>query len=315
MKKVTLLFPGQGSQYVGMGQALSDTPYFNKMNEADEILSFPLSNLMLNGPLEELTLTKYTQPAILTYSICLFEKVKALLDKLGFEISAVLGHSVGEYAALVAAGVIDFKDAVSLVHNRGLYMQEAVKEGGSMMAILKVPEEVILKACQSVSREGHISGAANFNDPGQIVISGHKEALLETVEWIKNNFEAPFRHVELNVSAPFHSALMNPAAEKMAVLLEKTKFKPNKIPYYANVNATLYPAQTDPSIIKKNLIEQIPGGVLWYQSFNQLNDTDLCLEVGPGKTLCGLAKRINKNIKTLATDDLSSLENNLSELT
>lgn len=308
VKKVTLLFPGQGTQYVGMGLNLfqEDSRLFN---QADEILNFSLSKMMLEGPEDQLTLTQNTQPAILTHSIALYEKLLPVLNDKGIEIEKVLGHSVGEYAALVAAGSLSFEDALRLVNLRGKFMQQAVPSGkGKMFAILKVPEEDVIRACQEVSTIENKVMPANFNDPSQIVISGEASACDKAVKWLSENFQSPHRAIELKVSAPFHSSLMQPAADKLKIVLDETKFNSNSISYIANIDAREYMSGTDGEIIKNNLYKQVAGSVLWTQSISNLEDETLCLEVGPGKVLMGLVRKINRKIKVIPLDKEGSLD-------
>lgn len=292
-----------------MGKRLEGLESFDLLKRADDVLGYKLSQIMLEGPEEELKLTENTQPAILTYSVALFLETKKILEKNNIQIDKVLGHSVGEYAALVAAGTLSFEDAVLLVHKRGKYMQEAVPaDEGSMVALLKVPEDVVEKACTYCSRPGFTVMPANFNDPGQIVISGHKEACEDAVKWLEENYKEAFRAIPLQVSAPFHSALMKPASEKLAQSLEGVSFKPNTIPYIANIDSSVYSAGTDISKIKNNLVNQVAGSVLWYQSFKKLEDNSKCLEIGPGKVLFGLGRKINKTIKILPMDNEDGFE-------
>ncbi|MDD4975610.1 MAG: ACP S-malonyltransferase [Bacteriovorax sp.] len=299
VKSVTLLFPGQGSQYVGMGKDLDHT-LFDKGNE---ILGFDLKKLMHEGPEEELKLTHNTQPAILKHSITILNHLLPILAKHNVKIDRVLGHSVGEYAALVAAGVLSPYDAIHAVHLRGKYMQEAVPVGmGKMFAILKVPAGVVVAACKNASKPGSEVMPANFNDPSQIVISGESEACLRAVNWLSENFKEAHRAIELNVSAPFHSSLMKPAADKLKEAFAKFKWHENKIPYIANIDATEYATGTNPEIIINNLYHQAYGPVLWTQSIEKLPSDTLCLEVGPGKVLMGLVRKINKDIKVITLD-------------
>ncbi len=182
-------------------------------------------------------------------------------------------------------------------------MQEAVPAGkGKMYACLKIPEDIVKKACEESSNEDSQVMPANFNEPGQIVISGHSEACEKAVKWIEENYTEPHRLVELNVSAPFHSSLMKPAREKMEPLLNETQFNKLETPYIANINAKKYHAGTDGEILKENLIKQVDGAVLWTQSFSSLEDETLCIEVGPGRVLMGLARKINRNIKVISLD-------------
>jgi [acyl-carrier-protein] S-malonyltransferase len=299
VKSVTLLFPGQGSQYVGMGKDLDHTLY----DKGNEILGYDLKKLMHEGPEEELKLTCNTQPAILKHSLTILHHLLPILEKHNVKIDRVLGHSVGEYAALVAAGVLSPYDAIHAVHLRGKFMQEAVPEGlGKMFAILKVPAEIVDAACKNVSLPDSEVMPANFNDPSQIVISGESQACLRAINWLSENFKEAHRAIELNVSAPVHSSLMKPAADKLKESFSRFKWHENKIPYIANIDATEYEAGTGPEVIVRNLYQQAYGPVLWTQSIEKLPSETLCLEVGPGKVLMGLVRKINKNIKVLTTD-------------
>lgn len=304
--KVTLIFPGQGSQYVGMGDKILEYPECRSIfNQADQALDFSISNLCHEGPEEKLKLTEFTQPAIVTHSVALYEKLKTILDKKGVEVERVLGHSVGEYSALVASGALRFEDAVKAVNLRGKYMQEAVPAGeGAMYAILRVPGDIVAKACSTVSDNNEQVMCANYNDPTQVVISGHAAACEKAIAWLKENFEGKQMAKELPVSAPFHSSLMKPAEEKLASFLKNVPLAVNSTPYIANIDATEY--ITDGETIKSNLIDQVCGSVLWTQSMQTLPDETICIEVGPGKVLSGLNKRINKTFKTYTLDsDLS----------
>ncbi len=300
---VTLLFPGQGSQYVGMGKPLTEKPSLQLFEAANKILGYQLSDLMFEGPDEKLKLTQNTQPAILTHSIALFEKVDHLLREKGIKIDRVLGHSVGEYAALVAAKVLSFEDAIKAVHLRGKFMQAAVPEGqGKMFALLKVPEDIIAQACSAASTETEKAMPANFNEPNQIVISGEAKACDRAIQWLTENFKDAHRTIELQVSAPFHSTLMRPAALELEKAFSQFSWAPNKIDYIANVDAKLYKKETKASTIKSNLIKQVDGAVLWTQSIQSLPDNALCLEIGPGRVLMGLVRKINRSIKVLPLD-------------
>lgn len=301
---VTLLFPGQGSQYVGMGNLIREFAECQKVfTLADNSLGFSISSLCAEGPEDKLKLTEFTQPAIVTHSIALYEKLKTILENKNITIDRVLGHSVGEYPALVAAGVLKFEDAVKAVNLRGKFMQEAVAPGkGKMFAILRVPGEIVEKACLAVSTESEKVMCANFNDPTQVVISGHATAAEKAVKWLEDNFTERHMAKELPVSAPFHSALMQPAEVKLAEFLNSIEFSDSKIAYVANVDAKEYPAGTSGEIIKQNLIKQVCGSVLWTQSMATLADSTKCIEVGPGKVLTGLNKRINKSFETFSLD-------------
>lgn len=303
LKKVTLLFPGQGSQYVGMGQNLEEEfkSYFTK---ADKVLGFSLSSLLKDGPEEQLKLTEFTQPAIVAHSYALYKKLETLLSAKGSKVERVLGHSVGEYAALAAAGALSFEDAVKAVNLRGRFMQNAVPEGmGKMYAMMRIDADSVKKACDAVSVPGCEVQPANYNEPGQTVISGKAEACEKAIKWAEENLETKFRAMELKVSAPFHSALMAPAAANLQQAFDQFTFNSPKIPYIANIDAKSYGTDTAPQVVQKNLIEQVCGSVLWSQSIAQLSDDTLCVEVGPGKVLAGLVKKINPNIKVVSLDN------------
>jgi [acyl-carrier-protein] S-malonyltransferase len=308
MKSVTLIFPGQGAQYVGMGNNLANyVPCQEVFKQANEALGFSITSLMSEGPDEKLALTEYTQPAIVTHSVALFAQLKLELTKLDVKIDRVLGHSVGEYSALVAAGALSFSDAVKAVNNRGKYMQEACPAGkGAMYAILRVPGETVAKACEEVSTAEEKVMCANYNDPTQVVISGHAPACKKAVEWLAENYEGRQMAKELNVSAPFHSSLMEPAEKNLTDFLNTIEFNNNTIPYMANIDAKEYSISGEE--IKENLIKQVCGSVLWNQSMAKLTDGTYCIEVGPGKVLTGLNKRINKQLKTYTLDTETSFD-------
>lgn len=310
MKSVTLIFPGQGSQYVGMGKNLIQFESCqNIFNEATRSLGFDVKGLCLEGPEDKLKQTEFTQPAIVTHSVALYSKLKEILDEKNISIDRVLGHSVGEYSALVAAGALEFKDAVKAVNLRGKYMQEATPEGvGAMYAIVRVPQEIVKQACDEVSSAEHQVMCANFNDPTQVVISGHAPACEKAIEWLKNNYEGKQMAIPLKVSAPFHSSLMAPATEKLKDFLDSIEFKTTTIPYIANIDSVEYPTGTDGELVKAKLIEQVCASVLWSQSLAKLNDETLFIEVGPGKVLTGLNKKINSNFKTYTLDSEESFE-------
>jgi len=309
VKSVTLVFPGQGAQYVGMGKALEGHPSAKFLDFANEALGYDLKNMMLNGPEADLTLTANTQPAILTYSIALYDKLWKILLNKNIAIDRVLGHSVGEYAALVAAKSLTFEDTVKAVNLRGTYMQEAVPAGmGKMIAVMKVPMDLIEKVCVECSTNGNEVMPANFNEPGQTVISGHAEACDRAVKWFEENYQEPYRCVELKVSAPFHSSLMKPAAQKLAAYFNTIEFKPTQTPYLANIDAKEYGIDTSGEIVKENLIKQVDSSVRWTQSIATLPDDSVCIEVGPGRVLMGLIRKINRNIKVISLDKEGAFE-------
>ena len=304
MKNVNLLFPGQGSQYVGMAKdILQKEEHKQIIEQANSALGFSITDIMLNGPEEKLKMTEYTQPAILLHSYLLFLELSKCLEQNSIQIDTVLGHSVGEYAALVASKSLDFAEAIKAVHLRGKYMQEAVPPGeGKMVAILKLNIEKINEACHHCSKENEKVMPANFNGPSQIVVSGHASACDRLLDWLKENVDSPYRAVPLKVSAPFHSSLMLPASEKLKEHFKEVTFHKNQIPYIANIDAKKYEKNSSENSIKNNLVQQVSGSVLWSQSFSSLSENITCYEVGPGKTLMGLGRSINRNIKITPID-------------
>lgn len=306
---VTLVFPGQGSQYVGMGSTFRDHPAFVRFSEADGALGFNLTQLCLEGPEEKLKLTEYTQPAIVTHSVAMFDMLRPLLAQHGQHIDRVLGHSVGEYSALVAAGTLDFVDAVKAVNLRGKAMQDAVPVGqGKMVAILKVGADWVEKACAAASTDSEKVMPANFNDPKQIVISGHAAACERAVQWLTENCPEKHGAIALNVSAPFHSSLMFPAAEAMARHLKTLVLSPPTTAYVANVDAREYPAGSNVEGITQRLVDQVCGSVRWTQSIQSLPSDTRFIEVGPGKVLAGLIKRITPEARILSLDTAGAFD-------
>ena len=306
MSKLAFVFPGQGAQKVGMGKDFFDNYDVAKkmFKEADEALGYSIMKMCFEGPEEDLKLTANTQPAILTIS-CIANEI---LKENGVQPEITGGHSLGEYSALVAAGVLKFQDAVALVHKRGAYMQEAVPVGeGGMAAIIGVDREKIVEICQSVSAESPVQ-AVNFNCPGQIVIAGATRGVELAVEELKA--AGAKKAVILPVSAPFHSTLMKPAAEKLAVELDKVALSDARIPVVANVNAQVLTKAED---IKASLVAQAASPVLWEDCVAKMKEfgADVLLEAGPGKTLCGFNRRIDKSIKSLNVEDVESLEKSL----
>lgn len=298
--KITIVFPGQGTQYVGMGKDFVDTNFFERANEAT---GYNLKQIMLEGPAETLKLTENTQPAIVAHSLMLFEQLKPILANKAVTVSHVLGHSVGEYAALAAAGVLSFEDAVHAVHYRGKFMQEAAPAGkGTMYAILKQSEEIICEACEAASTVDEKVSPANFNEPSQIVISGDKAACERAIKFMEEKTQARVKAIELQVSAPFHCALMKPAELKLKEVLEKAKFNKARLPYIANIDAKTYGTETSAEIIKENLLKQVCGSVLWTQSIQKIEEDNIIIECGPGKVLAGLIKKINPNLKVISLD-------------
>ena len=298
--KVTVVFPGQGTQYVGMGKSFADFDFFERANKA---AGYNLKTLMLEGPADDLKLTENTQPAIVAHSLMLFDKLSSILKNKNISVERVLGHSVGEYAALSAAGVMSFEEAIKAVHYRGKFMQEAAPQGkGTMYAILKQEEATIREACEKASTVSEKVSPANFNEPSQIVISGDKPACENAIKFMEEKTGGRVKAIELQVSAPFHCALMKPAEIKLKSVLDGIHFQKAKFNYIANVDATEYSIETDPNVIKENLLKQVCGSVLWTHSIQTLPDDTLIVECGPGKVLAGLIKKINPNLKVISLD-------------
>jgi [acyl-carrier-protein] S-malonyltransferase len=287
-----LLFPGQGSQRVGMGRDLAHEYDVARrvFAEADDALGYAISKLCFDGPEDALTLTENTQPAILANSVAVLRVLEA---ERGLTFDACAGHSLGEWTALVAAGALRFADALRLVHLRGKAMQEAVPEGqGGMAALIGLDLAGARALCEEVA-EGQVCEPANLNGGGQIVLSGHAEAIERAVAAARG--KGARRAIKLSVSAPFHCSLMAPAAEKLAVALEGVEVAAPRVPVVANVDAA--PNQ-DPARIKQLLIEQVTGAVRWEESVRALADLGVRrgLELGSGAVLRGLIQRIAPEI-------------------
>lgn len=303
----SLVFPGQGSQAVGMGKELYEAfPSCRAVfEEADDALSFHLTRLMFGGDEQELTLTKNSQPAIMTASIA---ALRALTDELGAEInpSCCAGHSLGEYTALVASGAISFWDAVRLVRHRGEFMQEAVPEGeGTMAAVLGLDSDGVKALCEGIAPDGEIQ-PANYNSPGQVVISGLSEYIDKAISHAKD-FKAK-RIVKLNVSAPFHSKYMKPAADRLKEEFAKVSWSEAKYEVIANVSAK--PVKT-PEEIQDSLYRQTFSPVLWEQSVVYMLDEAKITEfyeLGTGEVLAGLIKRCRKGLTVKSGGTPDSLE-------
>jgi [acyl-carrier-protein] S-malonyltransferase len=304
--KIAFVFPGQGSQYIGMGKDIYEK--FNEaketFREASDTLGVDIADLCFYGPEEELNKTFRTQPCILTVSSAV---LKVLLSK-GIKPAVVAGHSLGEYSAIVASEVLSFKDAVYLTEKRGQFMQEAVPEGrGLMAAILGLERKKIEEICRSL-QSGYAS-PANYNCPGQIVIAGEKSAVEESIDLCKQ--AGAKRAVPLSVSVPSHCALMEDAARRLAELIEKINFYPPKIPIVNNADAMFLDTIED---IKKSLIRQISKPLLWEDSVKAMTDSgvETFIEVGPGKILSGLIKRIAPETNIFNVEDVKSLDKTLS---
>ncbi len=308
MAKVAFVFPGQGSQAVGMCKDLYEAyPVAHRIfEEADEALGFSMTNLIMQGPEEALRLTENTQPAILTASVACFE----VLKEKGLTCDLAGGHSLGEYSALVAAGAISFADAVRTVKSRGKFMQEAVPVGeGAMAAIIGLDPDKIDGICQETEKAcGEAVQAVNFNCPGQVVIAGATAAVNKAVEALKA--AGAKRAILLNVSAPFHSTLMSPAAKRLAEVLEKVKFSDAAFPVVANVDAQ---PETKAEVIKANLVKQADHPVRWEKSVHTMLDAgiDIFVEVGPGRVLSGFTKKIDRSKTALNVENIESLEKTL----
>ena len=303
ISSITFMFPGQGSQQVGMGRELAAMyPVAREtFDEADDALGYKLSQLCFEGPEDQLKLTEITQPAILTVSVAAWR----VLQSKGISPAYVAGHSLGEYSAHVAAGTLPFADALRTVRNRGKYMQEAVPVGvGAMAAILALASDKVQQICEEAA-QGEVSQAANLNSPEQTVISGSKAAVERAVEMAKKC--GAKRAILLPVSAPFHCALMQPAQDQLAADLHAVTFRAPAVPVMANVDAALV---TTAEQARDALIRQVTGTVQWDRSMRALVALGLqnFVEIGPGKVLCGLMRQIDRSCICLNVEDEVSLQ-------
>jgi [acyl-carrier-protein] S-malonyltransferase len=307
--KIAFIFPGQGSQYVGMAKEFIEN--FEESREvftaASSVLGYDLAQLCLHGPAEKLNVTENTQPAILAASIAALRP----LERRGLTAGAAAGHSLGEYTAITAAGGFDLKDAIALVQKRGRYMQEAVPEGtGLMAAILGMERQDVEKTCHEAAKNG-IVAPANYNSPGQIVIAGEKKAVEKAMELARA--AGAKKVVPLAVSVPSHCAMMGQAGERLAKELEKITIRDLRIPIVNNAEAKFL---RSPGELRASLVKQISSPLFWEDSINALaaGGFDTFIEIGPGKVLSGLVKRIAKNAKLLNVEDVKSMNDTLSSI-
>lgn len=304
MGKTAFVFPGQGAQAVGMAKDVYDAIPASRaiFEQGDEALGFALSSLVFEGPDSELKMTVNTQPALLTASTALLEALKGK----GLEADYVAGHSLGEYSALVAAGVLSYTDAVKLVRLRGRFMEEAVPNGqGAMAAVLGAERDNLAALCASISETDGPVELANVNCPGQIVVSGSQAGVNAVVQRAKE--AGAKRAIPLEVSGPFHSSMMKEAAERLEAELLKTEFKAPTVPVVVNVTAL---PVTDPEELRQLLVRQVYSPVLWQDSVERLiaEGVDTFVEIGSGSVLAGLIRKIDKNVKVIGINSLASIE-------
>ena len=305
MKKFAMVFPGQGSQTVGMlAELAGDYPIVQEtFKQASETLGYDLWQLVQEGPAEELNKTWQTQPALLTASVAVYRVWQQKYPELKPEVMA--GHSLGEYSALVCAGVLDFQDAVKLVELRGKLMQQAVPEGtGAMYAIIGLDNDAIINACKQ-AEQGEVVSAVNFNSPGQVVIAGAKAAVERAAALCKE--AGAKRALPLAVSVPSHCALMKPAADQLSVSLESITLKAPTVSVLNNVDVK---AETDADAIRNALVRQLYSPVRWTETVEKMSHSgvEVLVEIGPGKVLNGLTKRIVDSLQATSVNDVKSLD-------
>ncbi|MDY6856417.1 MAG: ACP S-malonyltransferase [Thermodesulfobacteriota bacterium] len=305
MAKTAFVFPGQGSQYVGMGKNFYDNFRIARevFEEANDSLELDIKKICFEDPNGEIGLTINTQPAILTTSIA---ALRVLNQETDIKPSFVAGHSLGEFTSLVAADSLSFPDAVKLVRQRGKFMQEAVPIGmGTMAAIMGMQAKDVEKICTDVIEQGNVVSPANYNSPEQIVISGETEGVQKAIQFATE--QGAKRTIVLDVSAPFHCTLMKPAMDRLAVELNKVPFKDIQIPLITNVEADV---NTSKEKVQELLTKQVCSPVRWVQSIRRMieEDVDFFIEVGPGKVLSGLLRKIDNRVERKNIEDMKSLE-------
>lgn len=310
MARTAYIFPGQGSQSVGMGKDLFDNFAAARevFQQADEALGFKLSEMCFSGDEADLQLTANTQPAILTTSIAAYRAAES--EGLP-QPDAVAGHSLGEYSALVAAGVLDLADAIRTVRKRGTFMQEAVPVGvGAMAAVLGLDAQAVEAGCAEAA-QGQVCSPANINSPSQVVIAGDADAVTRACEILKE--KGAKRAIMLNVSAPFHCALMMPAQERLATELDALAYGQFAFPVFHNVDAA---SNTDPGIVRDKLTKQVSSPVRWLESIQNMSagGIERYIEIGPGKVLTGLVRQINKEVSFANIENSETLRNTIDTL-